>query len=117
MASKLKVNRRDVGGDVISELGFSLAVWNGAEASLDITIGAFSPYILNSAVLSFRDAAATRSPIDCRPLMDAAIDAFDPEQAVVTSNELLMRTNAKEPWDAGWLTYSRGGEVVEHAIL
>jgi hypothetical protein len=35
VASSLTVNRRDVGGDVISELGFSLAVWNGAEASLD----------------------------------------------------------------------------------
>ncbi len=115
VASRLRVNRRDVGGDVITELGFSLAVWNGAEASLHVTIGAFSPYVSNSVVLAF-EAAAARDPADCRPLLEAAIDAFDPEHAVVTSHELLTRTKAKEAWEVGWLTYGRGGRVVEHAI-
>ncbi len=115
VASRLRVNRRDVGGDVITELGFSLAIWNGANASLRVTIGAFSPYVSNSAVLAF-DASAARNPSDCRPLLEAAIDAFDPEHAVVTSHELLKRTKAKEVWEVGWLTYGRGGQVVEHLI-
>ena len=45
LGAMLKVNRRDVGGDVIPELGFSLGVWNGASASLDATLGISSPHV------------------------------------------------------------------------
>ena len=119
VASHLKVNRRDVGRDVMAELGFSLAAWNGSDVSLDVTIGAVSPFVLNSAVLSFRGASPTsrRAPGDWRDLIDAAIDAFDPEHAVVTSTDLLTRKKAPKPWHVGWLTYDLGGEVMEHLVM
>jgi hypothetical protein len=116
IASKLRVQRRDVGGDVMSELGFGFEVWSGGNVSLDITIGAFNQFVLNSAVLSFRDPSETRSLGEMRSFMAAAIDAFDPEHAVVTSTELLTRRKAQKPWQVGWLTYDRGGEVMEHRV-
>src|SRR2546421_176840 len=38
VAKHLETSRKDVGGEVMSDLGFRLALWNDAGASLSITI-------------------------------------------------------------------------------
>lgn len=114
VASVLKVNRRDVDGDVMSELGFSLGIWNGGTASVAATVGAYSPYIRNSVVLSFIDTPADKSAKDWRRFLDAAVRDLDPDHAVVTSNEHLMQRGTANPWEAGWFTYRRGSSIEEH---
>ena len=116
IASKLKVNRRDVGGEVISELGFSLGLWNGRNASLAVTMGAYSQHIRNSAVLSFMDAPAHFDSMDWKRLLDAFVRELDPDQAVVTTSDFLAQRGAANPWEAGWFTYFRGGSTQEHSF-
>ena len=74
----LAANRRDVGGEPMPEVGFSFGIWNGADVSLAATLGAFSPYVQNSVVLSFGHEADELSDTDWRDLLGAAVLAFDP---------------------------------------
>lgn len=88
IASLLKTNRRDIGKEVISDLGFNFSVWTGREsgmsASLAITGGAFSPVVRNAVVVSF-DSASTPSTELLQNILKAAIAAFDPDDGVVNS--------------------------------
>jgi hypothetical protein len=86
----LKVNRRDVDREEIPELGFSFDVWNGGDVSFRATVGAYSPHVGNAAVLSFQGPIQL-GDADWRKLLDAAIEAFDPEHGVVTSLAELAR--------------------------
>lgn len=107
----LTVNRRDIGGGVLSDLGFSLGLWNGNNVALSITIGSVSPFVRNSVVLSIegRGNAPTRG--EWGELLRSAISAFDPEYGVVTSSEDLVRFHATDPWDVGLFVYDRDGGV------
>jgi hypothetical protein len=114
IAKHLRVNRRDVGGQEMTELGYRLAVWNGNGVSLEATLGVTSPYVRNSVVLSFEKGQDRLSKKDCRTLIEAAVQAFDPEHAVITTAESLERSHATNPWEAGSFTYERGSEIREH---
>ncbi len=114
IAAHLRVNRQDTNGDVIPELGFSLGVWNGAEAGFSATIGAYAPRVNNVAVLSLDEVPQGMGQAEWGELLRVAIAAFDPDNAVVTSNAHLSRTGAARPWEAGWLTYQRGDRVQVH---
>ena len=116
IASNFRVNRRDVDNEVIPDLGFSFSAWNGESIGLSAAIGAFSPYVLNSVVLSCAPGSATKSPSQWRRILEAAVAAFQPEHAVVTSHELLTRVGADHPWEAGWLTYQPNRGVQEHDV-
>lgn len=109
----LKTNNRDVGGDPIVELGFNLSLWSGGNVSFSATVGAFSPFIENSVVLSFRGDG----PVDremWRRLIEKAVDAFDPDTAVVTNHDYVAAHGDGAPDEArGWFTYTRGKAVVE----
>ena len=114
ISKKLKVQRTDVGREIMEDLGFSLSVWNGNDeqsASFSSTIGGYSQFVGNNAVL--------RLPIQVAPstseeksflegLMKKTVKVFDPDEAVVTSTEFLMRINAEDPLDGGgWLVYRK----------
>jgi hypothetical protein len=114
LAGNLKVNRRDVGGDVMPELGFTLGIWNGDGVSMQATAGAYNPYVRNSVVLSFDTVEDRLTKADWKVVLEAVIGAFDPEHAVVTSADYMTRHQPSNPWDAGWFTYSRGVGVREH---
>lgn len=113
---RLRVNRRDDNGQQIPDLGYSLSVWNGAGVSLQASLGKYSPSVLNSVVLKFERSAATLDPVAWKRLLNAAIEAFNPEHGVVTDNVILTEADAKFPWEKGWLTYSLGGEVQEWSL-
>lgn len=70
LASRLKSNRRDTDGTVIEELGFSIGVWNGESMSLSATIGASSPFVPNSILLSDSSGAAGLSDEDWRLIIE-----------------------------------------------
>lgn len=114
ISAALEVNRRDVGAGVLSELGFNLGVWNGADASLAATMGASSPHIANSVVLTFLSAPEAFDKEKWRRLLAAAVSATDSDHAVVTSMEHLAQSGATHPWEAGLFTYHRGGSIEEH---
>lgn len=92
LAPHLKGNHRDIGGELISELGFSFSAWTGREAnvsvSLDVACGAYSHLVGNSVLVSF-DPAASPSLDLLQEIMKTAVAAFDPEEAVVNSTERL----------------------------
>jgi hypothetical protein len=111
LASYFRTNNREDNGEPIPQLGFSLGIWNGAHASLRFTLGAFSSHISNAIVLSFGPEAGEIERTTLEGALNAAIRAFDPDNAVVTSHERMDRTGAKKPWEAGILTYERGGVV------
>ena len=117
IAPKLRVNRRDVGGSVINELGFGCRIWNGIDTSFAATIGAFSAAVSNSAVLSLSKPLQARKREYWRDLLDAFIEEFDPDHAVVTDFDVLRSANAQEPWQAGLFTFERGGAPMVHQIL
>lgn len=97
----LKTNQRDVGGDVIAELGFNFAAWTGRDAnltaSLAVTCGAFSPVVRNSVVVSFDPAASPTLDL-LQGILTAAVTAFDPEDAVVNSTERLSAHVSLPAW-------------------
>jgi hypothetical protein len=92
----LKTNDRDVGGEPIVELGFNLSLWNGANASFSAVVGAFSPYIENSIVLSFRGDGPFEGET-WRRLIEKAVEAFDPDSAVVTSDDYIASHGGGAP--------------------
>jgi len=109
----LTTNNRDMTGQAIPELGFSLAVWNGKSASLSAALGAFSPQIGNFVLLSFHGPNPLKAAAWAQ-LIERAVEAFDPDSAVVTNNEFLERHGNGTPDEAGgWFVYRRGAPIAE----
>jgi hypothetical protein len=106
------INRKDFGGEIMPELGFSAGLWNGrrsdeAAASLTATCGlaAGSPHLSNASVLRFparfgydRNAAA----IDA--VLDAAIRWWKPDWAWFGSDHIRDGQDGLTP-SIGLLTY------------
>lgn len=111
----LGVNRRDIGGEPISELGWSWSAWNGvssAAVGLSITCGVStsSGGVLNSIVLDLPDPFSSRGaelyiPTVCLRVLSAVVDAWSPYFGVVTSHDLRSGRNVKTSPTAGWMTY------------
>lgn len=114
VADSLKSSRRDVGGDVIAELGYNLGVWNGKGISVSGTLGSSSLYALNSVVLSEEANEEALRDSSWRLVLSALIESFDPEHAVVASRQSMSRAGTAKPWEVGWLSYQRGGSVIEY---
>lgn len=117
----LKSNNRDDDGTPIHDLGFTLGIWNGAETksvSLAITCGASSKFIKNFVVLNLPPEAPPVDPASFeifRMLLEKAVFAWDPDDAVATSKEFLIRSGGGMPWVAGgWATYHRGQGIELH---
>lgn len=108
------VNRRDVGGDAIEELGFSIGLWNRARPAvgLSATVGAHPSFqgVLNSFVLDFPppEAEALRiyEPSLAEAIFNAVVEAWEPDWATWTTHALrnAQGAAAREPV-AGWMTY------------
>ena len=89
IAGILRVNRRDTDKQIITELGFSLGACNGTDCSISASVGCFSRHVGNSVVLSTSRRGESLATFNWRYLLEVAIDAFDPDHAVVTSNKRL----------------------------
>lgn len=109
----LKTNKKDTTGEPITELGFSLGIWNGESASLSATVGAFSPYVGNSVVLSYNGDSPASAAV-WRTLIERAVEAFDPDTAVVTNHDYVASHGDGAHDEAGgWFRYRRGTPIVE----
>lgn len=108
------VNRRDVGGDVIEELGFSVGLWNRARPAVGLsgTVGAHPSFtgVLNSVVFDFPppEAEALRlyEPRVAGAILDAVVESWEPDWATWTTHALRSAQGAapREPV-VGWMTY------------
>jgi hypothetical protein len=102
----LKSNRRDIGGDVMHELGFSFSAWTGVTsgitADIAMTCGAYSPVIRNVSVVTFNSDVAPSIDLIQNVLL-AAIAAFDPDEGAVRSR------NSGELESETLFSYSRAG--------
>ncbi len=114
VASKLSVNRRDIDRQSIPDLGYSLAVWNGGDVSFSARVGVYNPYASNVVTLELGDSVAL-SPDVLKKLLEEMIRAFDPDEGVVTDKKHMRQMGLSKPWEAGWFTYERGGEVKENS--
>jgi hypothetical protein len=82
-------NRRDVGGEVIENLGFSLNLWNGGKDSQDVRFSiqcgtyAANPNLCNSCLLNLPSEGLPRERVlrvdALLCLMGAVVAGFDPD--------------------------------------
>lgn len=108
------VNRRDVDGEVIEELGFSLGLWNRATPAIGLsgTMGAHPSYegVLNSVVFEFPppvdEALRLYEPRVAGAIFDVIIEAWEPDWATWTTHTLrnVQSAASREPV-VGWMTY------------
>jgi hypothetical protein len=109
-------DRKDIGGEVIEELGFHAALWNrGVSVSLRTLCGAVpaAPYVSNSCVLGPFGPSDTTAvlfePAVARLMLMALVEAWAPQWAAFTSNEMRDgQHSAPGRPVAGWLTYVAG---------
>ncbi len=85
-------NRRDVGGDVIADLGFHVGIWNGERslkaASLSVTCGAYSStqQFGNNVLLDLpEDLGSLEQPERMQKVLAATAKAWEPDWAGVYS--------------------------------
>jgi hypothetical protein len=111
----LEVNRRDIGGEVMVELGFYFSAWNGWKAdmpaSLSFGCGAFGPVCAkcpNCAVVSFDPEASPTLDL-LQEILRAAVTAFDPEDGVVVSKATRSADPSLRIWqEPAVFRYKRG---------
>lgn len=121
-------NRRDFGGEILEELGFTVGLWNRARPAvgLSATVGTYStsPGILNSFVLELPPLADGSSclyqPKAAGVIFEAIVQAWNPEWATWTTHGWREAQAAapREPV-VGWLTYLHGSALqhTPHAAL
>jgi len=115
LESLLKLNRRDIDGEVILDLGFSFSAWAGPEdkmgVSLSATCGAYNPLITNAVVLSFSsfEEPLPQSSLEfLQEILRAMVSAFDPEDAVLNSPENLSKYSLPVTEAPAIYSYKRG---------
>jgi Immunity protein 52 len=110
-------NRKDIGGEVIEDLGFSMSLWNGGEhcqgVGLRVQCGAYTgnPNLGNSCVVELPSEGSpserllTVNTLLC--LMRAVAESFDPDWATVIPDSLVrtMKFVPSKP-TPGWLFYA-----------
>lgn len=105
-------NRRDTDSSVISELGFSVSLWNGIEtdAGLRVGCGRYGSTLGNAVVLNLPPpegvGAELYSPSAALDIMRALVACWEPQWATMTSH-MLRRAQSAKTGDivVGWMTY------------
>lgn len=98
------MNRRDVGGDVIEELGFRISVWNGkgdGEVSfLTMKCGLYSTVagLSNAIVLKLPTRFDVNSAEQTGKLAVALSRAWDPDWAIVASQSKVSQQSGTGPF-------------------
>ncbi len=110
-------NRRDVGGEIIEDLGFSMSLWNGGKDGQDFGLrvhcGAYTgnPSLGNCCVVNLPSEGPPSDrllQVDAvLHLMRVVVESFDPDWATVMPDALLKNIqflpNRPVP---GWLFYA-----------
>jgi hypothetical protein len=107
-------NRRDIGRDVISELGFRAALWNRADnsAAFSVTCGLYieNPALKNSFVLQLpeltEDTASLFAKSSAIDVIKVLVESWEPDWATWSSRgwRSSQTVDAVKPV-FGWVTY------------
>ena len=107
------VNRRDIDGEAMPELGHSFSAWNGIDASMSVRCGAWNV----SETLRFPNSCILHLPSNQEDgtrmlrhsvlleILDLMVKSFSPQLAVVNSHPHPTGLVSGAPCLAGWLTY------------
>lgn len=109
-------HRRDVGKEVIEDMGFSMSLWNGGEDCQSVGFRAHCGAYTGN--LSLGNSCVVNLPSEGPPserllrvdtllcLMRAVVESFDPDWATVMPDALLqtLKFGSKNP-AVGWLFY------------
>lgn len=108
-------NRADFGGAVIQDLGFRVALWNGQEAAVGLSVhcGAWSPSAASSNNVIIRppgfDESSGKDLYEAENVLatlKAAVIAWTPSRAAWTSRHLKREQGAQMgEVVVGWATY------------
>jgi hypothetical protein len=107
----LQTQKTDAGGHPMPTLGVRFHAWTEAYSTIDATVGAYSPRIRNAVVL--QPEGHTVQDSAWRQMLQAAVDAFDPDDAVVSSVAIMKSAGTTRPSEAAWLSRARGAELRE----
>lgn len=113
LAAHLQVSQRELGKQHAPLLGYSLGIWSRKRVLLCAILGAHSDCVVNSVVLTDQRTLTVVTEDIWRQVLAQAIGAFQPDQAMVATSEQLVQSGVARPWEVGWLTYRRGGSVLE----
>ncbi len=97
-------SRKDVGADVIAELGFSMSAWNGGDkesvSGLSITCGLYSAVggLSNAVVLDLPQRFDIDSKEKIGNLLRAFAEAWEPDWAIVTSQSARDHQTGHGPY-------------------
>jgi hypothetical protein len=105
--------REEVGGEVIPELGFSLALWNNnpVAASLSALCGASpaTPSIMNSFVLTLPAGSGAAAGLYdagvAAGILRSVVEAWRPRWATFASHAMRTRQGGAAPPVVGWQTF------------
>lgn len=105
-------NRRDIGNEVIEDLGFRIGLWNGAidqdlSSSLGVHCGAYGPHVGNSVTLSLPAAIVCRLGAEkIEYLLSLTCEIWQPEWAGVMSKQAMQARNfsGRRPF-VDWMVY------------
>jgi hypothetical protein len=103
-------NKRDIGGTVIDELGFSVDLWNGKDSAMGILCGAYASYVSNSVTFHLpEDLGDLRQPERMTSVLVAVVEAWEPDWAGVMSRDAMNARgfNARVPF-VDWMLYLSG---------
>lgn len=99
----LRSNQKDVGFDEIPELGFNFSAWTGKDtsmmASISSTCGASSHNVRNHIVVSFSNQREPELEF-LKSILRKAVEVFEPEDAVVSTAEILVANPSMTAWEA-----------------
>lgn len=97
-------NRRDVGGDVINELGFRISVWNGrgdeTASSLTMSCGIYSTVsgLSNAVVLKIPSQLDVNATNQVRQIILALSQAWEPDWAIVAAQTRVTQQAGAGPF-------------------
>jgi len=112
LAPLLKTNRRDIGREVIPELGFSFSAWSGPDASISaslmVTCGSYSRFTGNAVVIRFEPNPELDIGM-LESILHAAVAEFEPEHGVVSWSGAMSANDTLPIWEApSLLRYQKG---------
>jgi hypothetical protein len=128
----LSTNRRETAEkEVWPELGFGFGAWRGwhveAQASFYVRQGAYGERVRNVCTIDCDDRTASHAMLES--LFHAAVTAFDPDHAILTSGERykaahsiirLAEENGRHIaiWEPpALINYKRGVDIIRHEQL
>ncbi len=97
-------NRKDIGGDVIADLGYRISVWNGGDkataSSLSMKCGLYSTVVglSNAVVLDLPQRFDFDSQENVCNLLRAFAEAWEPDWAIVTSQSARDSQTGHSPY-------------------